>query len=85
MNVQIEPAMPAMGMPTASTLLDITHAAVVMVTKGMDSCAKVRGFKIFAKLFMGYDNYIIMCADINECANQTSSGCHENSDVAYTF
>ena len=53
--------------------------------QGNGLCAKVRGFKIFAKLFMGYDNYIIMCADINECANQTSSGCHENADVAYTF
>ena len=77
MNVQIKPAMPAMRKLTASSLLGITHAAVVMITKGMGSCVKVRGFKITAKLFMG-DNY--MCADINECANRTSSGCHENAD-----
>ena len=57
MNVQIKPAMPAMRRLTASTLLGITHAAVIMVTKGMDSCVKVRVFKIMAKLFMG-DNYM---------------------------
>ena len=77
MNVQIKPAMPVMRMLTASILLGITHAAVTMVTKGMDSYVKVRGFKITPKFFRG-DNY--MCADINECANQTSSGCHENAD-----
>ena len=80
MSVHIEPAMPAMRMLTASTLMGITHAAVIMVTKAMGSYVKVRPLQ----RCNNYYTHTSLHSDINECANRTSNECHENADCINT-
>ena len=71
------PAMSAMRMLIAITLLGITHAAVILVTKAMDSYVKVDPIIMILVI-----NCCSIHADVNEC--QTNHECHENAECNNT-